>query len=61
MFGGDMMRKLLPVLALLAFAAVSPAFGQHGKPRPAQTLLKEAIKKADTSHRTVFVLFDASW
>ena len=55
------MRRALPLFFLLSMACAAPSFGQDARPQPTQTLLDAAMKTAKTSHKTIWVVFDASW
>ncbi|MDP2885507.1 MAG: thioredoxin family protein [Ignavibacteria bacterium] len=53
------MRRFSLVLSLLLAAAIASA--QPAKPHPAQEVLKAAIKQAESSDKTVILIFHASW
>ena len=55
------MRRALSLLFLMLLACAAPSFGQDTSPQPAQSLLDAAMKTAKTSHKTIWVVFDASW
>jgi thioredoxin-related protein len=53
------MRRFSLVLSLLLAAAIASA--QPAKPQPAQEVLKVAMKQAESSDKTVILIFHASW
>ena len=53
------MRRFLLVLSLMLAALIASA--QTAKPQPAQEVLKAAVKQAESSDKTVFLIFHASW
>jgi len=53
------MRKFSLMLSLLLAAVIASA--QPAKPQPAQEVLKAAVKQAESSDKTVFLIFHASW
>jgi len=53
------MRRTSLVLSLFLAAAIGSA--QPAKPQPAQEVLKAAVKQAESSDKTVFLIFHASW
>jgi thioredoxin-related protein len=55
------MRHLLISLILLTLMTVVMTCGQTQKPEPADGILKAAIQKAESSNKTVFLIFHASW
>lgn len=55
------MRRVLPLLSLTILVCAAASFGQGDKPQPTQALLDAAMKTAKSSHKTIWVTFDASW
>jgi thioredoxin-related protein len=55
------MRGLLISLILLMLVTAVTACGQTQKPEPADGILKAAIQKAESSNKTVLLIFHASW
>jgi thioredoxin-related protein len=55
------MRTLLASLILLLVISIVAASGQTKMPESADCILKAAIQKAESSHKTVFLIFHASW
>jgi len=53
------MRRFILVLSFLLTAVI--ALSQTAKPLPAQEVLKTAVIQAQTSDKTVFLIFHASW
>ncbi|HLK61579.1 MAG TPA: hypothetical protein VKU00_33840 [Chthonomonadaceae bacterium] len=56
-----MLRRISLLLCLLTLSYAAPSLGQADKPQSAQALLDAAMKTAKTSHKTIWVTFDASW
>lgn len=55
------MRQLLTSLILLLSLIIVTASSQSSKPEPAAVILTAAIQKAESSHKTVLLVFHASW
>lgn len=55
------MRRTVNLLFILLLNAGVAAPRQIGKPEPAQSILNAAVKKAESSRKTVFLIFHASW
>lgn len=55
------MHRLISLTALVILLASVPAGTSAGQPEGAKPILDAAIKEADASHRTVFLIFHASW
>ena len=55
------MRRSIIFLSLFALLLPAAAINQTSKPEQAQKILQEAIKKAESSNKTVFLIFHASW
>ena len=55
------MRRLLISSMLLTLLTVVTTCGQSQKPEPADGILKAAVQKAESSNKTVFLIFHASW
>ena len=55
------MRHLLLSSILLTLLTVVITCGQSQKPELAEGILKAALQKAESSNRTVFLIFHASW
>jgi thioredoxin-related protein len=53
------MRRYILVVPLMLTIAIASA--QTAKPQPAQEILKAAVKQAESSDKTVFLIFHASW
>jgi thioredoxin-related protein len=54
------MHRIITFVCL--FALLLPAANsQTTQPEPAQKILQEAVKKAESSNKTVFLIFHASW
>lgn len=53
------MRRFSLMLSLFLAAMIASA--QSLKPQPAQEVLKAAVKQAESSDKTVFLIFHASW
>jgi thioredoxin-related protein len=55
------MRRLVPLIGIFIAIAPAPAKTYAGQPEDAKTILESAVKQAEASHRTVFLIFHASW
>lgn len=55
------MRHLLTSSILLVLMAIVTTFSQAKTPELADRILKAAIQKAESSNKTVFLIFHASW
>ena len=55
------MRRIISALLLLFLFVAQSVLSQTSKPAPAEDILKAAIQAAEPTHKTVFLIFHASW
>lgn len=55
------MHRIMTLVSLFALLLQAAAKSQTAQPEPAQKILQEAVKKAESSNKTVFLIFHASW
>jgi thioredoxin-related protein len=55
------MRKTISALLLLFLFVAQSLLSQTPKPAPADDIVKAAIKAAEQTHKSVFLIFHASW
>jgi thioredoxin-related protein len=55
------MHRILTFLLLMLLSSGAAAIAQTNKPEPAGDILREALQKAESSQKNVFLIFHASW
>lgn len=55
------MKLTISLVSLMLLLAAAGASAQTSRPEQAQAILSAAMKQAETSNRTIFLIFQASW
>jgi thioredoxin-related protein len=56
-----LIRRIIQLFAFILIIAPPCLRAIAGQPEPAREILDSAVKEAEASHRTVFLIFHASW